>query len=33
MNKPQNILDINLKRTKDSLNHHLDDKKETTKHA
>ena len=30
MNKPQNILDINLKRTKGSLRDHLDDKKKRT---
>ena len=30
MNKAQNILDINLKRAKDSLRNYLDDKKKTT---
>ena len=30
MNKLQNILDINLKRTKGSLRDHLDDKKKKT---
>ena len=30
MNKPQNILDINLKRTKGTLSDHLDDNKKKT---
>ena len=30
MNKPKNILDINLKRTKGTLSDHLDDNKKKT---